>query len=114
MGVHYFYQMGYDENATCSTLAPIQLLYSGGVLNGFVWQHPTDLQGKYWEPLMKIAIDWIIDTPPKCLYELAKPKGKGVTIQHHFMRNIDHDCSRGQVLVPILPWLLILLSFYSV
>ena len=33
MGLHYF-QLNYDVNAACDNLTPIQLLYSGGVLNG--------------------------------------------------------------------------------
>merc|ERR1739844_889170 len=37
MGRHYF-QLNYDVNAPCVDLTPIQLIYSGGVLNGFVWQ----------------------------------------------------------------------------
>ena len=94
MGVHYFLApFNYDPNVNCDTLAPIQLLYSGGELNAFVWQHPTDLEGKYWEPLNKIGIPWIIKCAPKCLYDLAKPPtGKGVTIQHHYMRNTNHTC----------------------
>ena len=93
MGVHYFLApFNYDPNVNCDTLAPIQLLYSGGKLNAFVWQHPTDLEGKFWEPLAKIGIPWIIKCAPKCLYCLAKPTGKGVTIQHHYMRNTDHTC----------------------
>ena len=95
MGIHYFLApFNYTRTVSCDTLAPIQLLYSGGVLNAFVWQHPTDLedQGKYWEPLKKIGIPMIIRDAPKCLEDLAKPTGKGVTIQHHYMRNTNHTC----------------------
>ena len=52
MGLHYF-QLNYDENAPCDDLTPIQLLYSGGVLNAFVWQHPAALEGDRWETVMK-------------------------------------------------------------
>ena len=48
MGRHYF-QLNYDVNAPCDDLTPIQLIYSGGVLNGFVWQHPAALEGDRWE-----------------------------------------------------------------
>ena len=46
MGRHYF-QLNYDTNAPCdsSSLVPIQLVYSGGVLNAFVWQHVAKLPG---------------------------------------------------------------------
>ena len=33
MGRHYF-QLYHDEDQPCDDLVPIQLLYSGGVLNG--------------------------------------------------------------------------------
>ena len=59
MGLHYF-QLNYDENARCDDLTPIQLLYSGGVLNkaplvlnAFVWQHPAALEGDRWETVIK-------------------------------------------------------------
>ena len=49
MGRHYF-QLNYDTSAICDpTLVPIQLLYSGDVLNGFVWQHIATIPGKYQE-----------------------------------------------------------------
>ena len=126
MGIHYFLApFNYDKSVSCDTLAPIQLLYSGGQLNAFVWQHPTDLddQGiKFWEPLNEIGIPWIIKCAPQCLYDLAKPIGKGVTIQHHYMRNTDHTCDasqeeeecKGQGLA-LTPFLTILLSslFFS-
>jgi len=119
MGIHYFLApFNYTRTVSCDTLAPIQLLYSGGVLNAFVWQHPTDLedQGKYWEPLKKIGIPMIIRDAPKCLEDLAKPTGKGVTIQHNYMRNTNHTCrkSDGLALTPFLSMLLFSLFFTKI
>ena len=52
MGRHYF-QLNYDTSAICDpTLVPIQLLYSGDVLNGFVWQHVATIPGTYQEILL--------------------------------------------------------------
>ena len=43
MGRHYF-NLNYDTSAPCNNeLVPIQLVYSGDVLNGFVWQHVSIL-----------------------------------------------------------------------
>ena len=118
MGVHYFLApFNYNPNVCCNTLAPIQLLYSGGELNAFVWQHPTDLEGKYWEPLNKIGIPWIIKDAPNCLYDLANVTiSKGVTIQHNYMRNTNHTCrkSDGLALTPFLSMLLFSLFFTKI
>ena len=48
MGRHYF-QFQHDPSAQiCDpSLTPIQLMYSGGVLNGFVWQHVATIKGGF-------------------------------------------------------------------
>ena len=52
MVLHYF-QLNYDVNAPCDDLTPIQLLYSEGVLNAFVWQHPAALEGDRGETVIE-------------------------------------------------------------
>merc|ERR1712088_170755 len=89
MGRHYF-QLNYDVNAPCDDLTPIQLIYSGGVLNGFVWQHPAALEGDRWETVTDFALSQIVDRPPQCLYDLvANP---GVKTMHTYVRNYGTLC----------------------
>jgi len=89
MGRHYF-QLNYDVNAPCDDLTPIQLVYSGGVLNAFVWQHPAALEGDRWETVSDFALGQIVDRPPKCLYDLvANP---GVKTMHTYVRNYGTLC----------------------
>jgi len=91
MGRHYF-QLNYDTNAPCdsSSLVPIQLVYSGGVLNGFVWQHVARLPGDLWEEVNGLAISQIIDRPPDCFYDLAV--SPGITTMHTYLRNYGTLC----------------------
>ena len=65
MGRHYF-QLNYDVNAPCDDLTPIQLIYSGGVLNGFVWQHPAALEGDRWETVFK----YFLHVKRQCLFTI--------------------------------------------
>ena len=45
MGRHYF-NLNYNVEAPCEpNNIPVQLLYSGDVLNGFVWQHVSAIPG---------------------------------------------------------------------
>ncbi len=47
MGVHYL-SMDPKDNAdevSCFDIAPIQLLFDDGLLNGFVWQHIASSPG---------------------------------------------------------------------
>ena len=57
MGRHYF-NLNYDVEAPCEpNNIPVQLLYSGEVLNGFVWQHVSAIPGFF----RAIVVDfWLI------------------------------------------------------
>merc|ERR1712168_1689750 len=74
MGRHYF-NLNYDVNAPCDDLTPIQLIYSGGVLNGIVWQHPAAMPQARWESVNSFGLSQIVDRPPQCLYDLAESVG---------------------------------------
>jgi len=88
MGRHYFH-LNYDK-ATCEGLVPIQWMYSGGVLNGFVWQHAIAVEGSNWENVNDFGLGMIIDRPPQCLYDLvASP---GVNTMHVYLRNTKTMC----------------------
>merc|ERR1712038_2210885 len=91
MGRHYF-QLNYDTNAPCdsSSLVPIQLVYSGGVLNAFVWQHVARLPGDLWEEVNDLAISQIIDRPPDCFFDLTG--SPGITTMHTYLRNYGTLC----------------------
>jgi len=93
MGRHYF-QLYHDEDQHCDNLVPIQLLYSGGVLNGFVWQHPAPLKGDRWEPIQGFsgthAVGLLIDRPPSCLMKWIDTFG--VTTMHVYLRNAITTC----------------------
>jgi len=90
MGRHYF-NLNYDTNAACDpNLVPIQLIYSGDVLNGFVWQHVAKIPGDLWEEVNEFAISQIIDRPPDCLNELSK--SPGITTMHNYLRNYETLC----------------------
>jgi len=91
MGRHYF-NLNYDTSAPCNNeLVPIQLVYSGDVLNGFVWQHVAKIPGNSWESVDCNAIGLIIDRPPSCLCEIAD-NGEGVTTMHTYLRNYETLC----------------------
>ena len=89
MGRHYF-QLNYDVNAPCDDLTPLQLVFSGGFLNAFVWQHPTTLEGSLWESVNAFAISQIVDRPPNCLLEIVDTVG--VSTMHTYVRNYDTLC----------------------
>lgn len=84
MGDHYM-QFDYTPDQACDAPLPVQILYDGGVINGFVWQHVGHFPGDKWEhPDMK-AISFIVDRPPTCLNELSvKP---GLSTLHHYFYN---------------------------
>ena len=89
MGRHYF-EFNYDVNGSCDDLTPIQLVYSGGVLNAFVWQHPANLEGYRWEHVNDFGLGQIVDRPPQCLFDLvANP---GVSTMHTYVRNTGTLC----------------------
>jgi len=97
MGRHYF-NLGHDVDAeVCNAdgplpFTPIQLLYSGGVMNGFVWQHaanPSNVN-KRWENVDPSALSALIDGVPKCLYDFADKYG--VVTQHVYFRNWKTTC----------------------
>ena len=90
MGRHYF-NLDYNTEAPCNhDLVPIQLMYSGDVLNGFVWQHVAKIPGDLWESVNELAITNIIDRPPNCLYDLAKDPG--IMTMHTYLRNYETLC----------------------
>lgn len=89
MGRHYF-QLNHDENQSCDGLVPIQLMYSGGVMNGFVWQHPAGVQGDRWEKVTDWALEHIVETPPNCLFDFVD--GDGVMTMHVYLRNWKTLC----------------------
>merc|ERR1711915_286069 len=63
MGDH-FLQFNYQPDQDCFSVLPLQLLFSEGVLNGFVWQHVANLPGDKWEHPDATAVGFIIDRPP--------------------------------------------------
>ena len=90
MGRHYF-NLNYDVEAPCEpNNIPVQLLYSGGVLNGFVWQHVSAIPGDQWESVSSFALGQIVDRPPNCLYDLVE--SPGVTTMHVWFRNYNTLC----------------------
>merc|ERR1719228_2476337 len=90
MGRHYF-NLYYDADAdACNAdgpqaFTPIQLLYSHGVMNGFVWQHAANPDNSLarWEAVSAGALKFLIDTPPKCLYDFVAEIGV-VTMHVYF------------------------------
>ena len=66
----------------------VQLIFSGGVLNGFVWQHVSSIPGDRWESVNSFGISNIVDRPPNCLYDLVE--SPGVTTMHVslFLKNM--------------------------
>ena len=89
MGRHYF-QLYHDEDQPCDDLVPIQLMYSSGVMNGFVWQHPEAVEGNRWESVSADALGKIVDRPPKCLYDFVD--SPGVKTMHVYLRNAITLC----------------------
>ena len=103
MGRHYF-NMYYDPDQPCTPdnipgkpfsqklsfalsriallfwFCLVQLVFSGGVLNGFVWQHVSSIPGDRWESVNSFGISNIVDRPPNCLYDLVE--SPGVTTMH--------------------------------
>ena len=60
MGDHYL-QFDYTPDQDCNSVMPFQILYDGGVLVGFVWQHFANLPGDMWEHPNALAVLGIID-----------------------------------------------------
>ena len=60
MGDHYL-QFDYTPDQDCNSVLPFQILYDGGVIIGFVWQHMASLPGDMWEHPDDMAIGAIID-----------------------------------------------------
>jgi len=90
MGRHYF-NMYYDPDQPCTPdNIPVQLVFSGGVLNGFVWQHVSSIPGDRWESVNSFGISNIVDRPPNCLYDLVE--SPGVTTMHMYLRNYETLC----------------------
>jgi len=89
MGRHYF-NLNYDVNGSCDDLTPIQLIYSGGVLNGIVWQHPAAMPQARWESVNSFGLSQIVDRPPQCLYDLVE--SPGVRTMHTYFRNYGTLC----------------------
>merc|ERR1712142_1094546 len=82
MGDH-FIQYNYQPDQDCSSVLPLQILFSEGVINGFVWQHYANLPGDQWEHPDAMAISMIIDRPPPCVMDLAVNPGLS-TLHHYF------------------------------
>merc|ERR1712055_522239 len=82
MGDH-FIQYNYQPDQDCTSVLPLQILFSEGVINGFVWQHYANLPGDQWEHPDAMAISMIIDRPPSCILELVNIPGLS-TMHHYF------------------------------
>jgi len=97
MGRHYF-NLFYDADAdACNAdgpeaFTPIQLLYRHGVMNGFVWQHAAnpDNSNNRWEAVAANALGFLIDTPPKCLYDFVDQIG--VVTMHVYFQDYKTLC----------------------
>jgi len=90
MGRHYF-QLNHDTSASCDeNLVPIQLMYSSGVLNGFVWQHIATIPGNLWETPGEKGVEAIVDRPPDCFWDLVK--SPGVTTMHVYLKDYKTLC----------------------
>jgi len=90
MGRHYF-QLNHDTSAPCdANLVPIQLMYSSGVLNGFVWQHIATIPGNLWETPGDKGVEKIVDRPPDCFYDLVK--SPGITTMHVYLKDYKTLC----------------------
>uniref|UniRef100_A0A0K2TTU6 Putative LOC101846787 [Aplysia californica] n=2 Tax=Lepeophtheirus salmonis TaxID=72036 RepID=A0A0K2TTU6_LEPSM len=74
MGLH-FNKWGYDESENCSGSFPASLLYSGGYLSGFVWQHFGKFKGDRYEHPPSIFLSFMYRQPPSCLYEAQQTIG---------------------------------------
>jgi len=81
MGDH-FIQYNYQPDQDCTSVLPLQILFSEGVINGFVWQHYANLPGAQWEHPDAMAISMIIDRPPSCILELVN--NPGLSTMHHY------------------------------
>jgi len=84
MGEHYS-QFNYKANQDCSSILPLQILFSKGVINGFMWGHTVDLPGDQWEHPDTETLTKIIDRPPSCLEEIVV--NPGLSTMHHYFHN---------------------------
>merc|ERR1711976_8099 len=85
MGEHYM-QFNYEPDQSCFDILPVQILYDGGVISGWVWQHMAMLPGDKWEHPDEMAVAAIIDRPPVCVGELLEAPGLS-TMHHYFYDN---------------------------
>ena len=91
MGRHYF-NLNYDVDMPCTPelLTPVQLVYTGGQLNAFVWQHVAAATGSQWEILTDQAVTGIVVDSPSCIYDLvANP---GIRTMHTYVRDYVSLC----------------------
>jgi len=84
MGDHYL-QFDYTPDQACDSVLPFQILYDGGVITGFVWQHIATLPGDKWEHPDAMAVSSIIDRPPTCITDLLEYPG--LSTMHHYFYN---------------------------
>ena len=82
MGDHYL-QFNYQPDQDCFKVLPLQILFSEGIINGFVWQHTVMLPGDQWEHPDEMAIGAIIDRPATCIMDLVENPGIS-TMYHYF------------------------------
>jgi len=87
MGDHYL-QFDYTPGQDCNAVLPFQILYTEGVINGFVWQHMANLPGDRWEHPDTRAVSVIIDRPPTCIADLLERPG--LSTMHHFFYPEPH------------------------
>jgi len=81
MGDHWM-QSNYKPDQDCAPQLPLQILYDGDDINGFVWAHSADL-GKRWEHPTTRSIRAIIDRPPTCVMDYLKEPGMS-SLHHYF------------------------------
>lgn len=87
MGNHFF-EFNYDPEQNCQDVFPAQLVYEDDNLKGFVFQHTGDIAGDRWEQPDSLAINAIVDRPPKCLLDLTEEPGQR-TMHVYFMDYTD-------------------------
>ena len=84
MGDHLI-QYNYTPDQDCSSVLPVQVLYSNKNLIGFVWQHSAMLPGDRWEHPNKKVLPLFIDRQPKCLNDLVD--NPGLSTMHHYFHD---------------------------
>ena len=79
-----------DGGCAPDVMIPMQLVFSGGVLNAFIWQHVAPAEGARWEILTQQGIDAIIQSAPTCLYDLTVDPG--IRTMHVYVRDYETLC----------------------